>query len=178
MRTCILVIIAVFAAGCARGRGEALETYTSQRHGFTVQRPAEWHLVETDDGRRAWFLPAPVPPGQTPETSATEFVVVMTRPEAGPLPESEVRRLAMSLLAMHGVSGFQRTPASTDAEAWYRFELTGSTRGAEWASLGLLVTGPRRIVYLVCASPLATWRERQKVCEEIIRSFAPGDLAR
>jgi hypothetical protein len=152
--------------------------YTSERHGFTVKRPAGWRLVETDDGRRTWFLPAPVPADQTPEGSATEFVAVMTRPEAGPLPESEVRRLAMSLLAMHGVSGFQRTPAGTDAEVWYQFELTGSTRGAEWASLGLLVTGPARMVYLVCASPLATWRERQKACEEIIRSFVPGDLAR
>lgn len=178
VRACLLTIIALLAAGCARGRGEALEPYTSERYGFTVQRPAGWHLVETDDGRRAWFLPAPVPPGQTPETSATEFVVVMTRPEAGPLPESEVRRLAMSLLPMHGVSGFQRTPAGTDTEVWYRFELTGSTRGAEWASLGLLVTGLGRIYYLVCASPLATWRERQKVCEAVIRSFAPGDLAR
>jgi hypothetical protein len=172
------VVIAVLATGCGPGRGDVLETYTSEPHGFRIQRPAGWHLVETDDGRSTWFLPSPVPAGQTPETWATEFVVVMTRTQAGPLPESEVRRLAMSLLPMHGVSGFERTLAGTETVVWYRFELTGSTRGAEWASLGLLVTGPQRMVYVVCASPLATWRERQKVCEEVIRSFAPGDLAR
>ena len=102
----------------------------------------------------------------------------MTRPEAGPLPESEVRRLAMTMLPMHGVSGFQRSPAGSDTIAWYRFELTGSTRGAEWASLGLLVTGPKRMLYLVCAGPLATWRERQKICEDALRSFTPGDLTK
>ncbi len=161
--------------GCSRP--PALEPYTSQAHGFTISRPSPWHYVESEAGRRIWFLPAALPAGATPETGATEFIVVMSREDPGPLPESEVRRLAMSLLLMHGVSGFLRTPASTDTVVWYRFELTGSTRGTEWASLGLLVTGPKRLHYVVCAGPLPTWRERQKLCDEILRSFKPGNLS-
>jgi hypothetical protein len=144
--------------GCSRAPG--LESYTSQANGFAISHPPSWHLVESEAGRRVWFLPAPLPEGATPETSATEFIVVMTRTQAGPLPEDEVRRLAMSLLLMHGVSGFQRTDASTEAVAWYRFELTGSTRATEWASLGLLITGRRRLYYVVCAGPLPAWRDR------------------
>ena len=161
--------------GC--GRPPALEPYTSQAYGFTISRPASWHDAESEAGRRVWFLPAVLPAGATPETVATEFIVVMSREDLGPLPENEVRRLAMSLLLMHGVSGFQRTAASTDTVAWYRFELTGSTRDSEWASLGLLVTGPKRLHYVVCAGPLSTWRERQKLCDEVLRSFKPGNLS-
>jgi hypothetical protein len=102
----------------------------------------------------------------------------MTQQMPGPLPEPDVRRMAMTLLPMHGVSGFLRTPASTDRLVWYRFELTGSTGGAEWASLGLLITGPARLHYVVCASPLPTWRDRQKVCDEVLKTFSPGDLSR
>lgn len=173
-----LVVVVALAAGCGRGRADALTVYASDRYGFSVNRPSGWHLVESDEGRSIWFLPAPLPPGQIPEATATEFVVVMTRVEKGPIPESEVRRLAMTLLPMHGVSGFQRRSDNSAAVDWYRFELTGSTRGAEWASMGILVTGARRTIYLVCASPLATWRERQKVCEEVLRSFVPGDLTK
>ncbi len=161
--------------GC--GRPPALEPYTSQAYGFTILRPSSWQYAESEAGRRVWFLPAALPTGATPETGATEFIVVMSREDPGPLPESDVRRLAMSLLLMHGVSGFQRTPASTDTIVWYRFELTGSTRSSEWASLGLLVTGPKRLHYVVCAGPLPTWRERQKLCDEVLRSFKPGNLS-
>lgn len=165
------------AAGCTRSAGLPLQPYVSAPHGFVVSRPTSWHLVETEEGQRIWFLPKPPPAGEVPEAQATEFIVVMTRTADGPLPEFEVRRLAMTLLPMHGVSGFQRTPESTERVAWYRFELTGSTRGREWASLGLLVTGPRRLHYAVCAAPLEAWRERQKLCEAVLRSFQPGDLA-
>jgi len=167
------------AAGCARtARTDAVQPYTSDRHGFTIERPGSWRPIETDEGRRIWFVPTPVPPGETPETSATEFIVVMTRPELGPLPENDVRRLAMSLLPMHGVSGFQRTDASTTQVVWYRFELTGSTRGREWASVGVLVTGAQRLQYAVCAAPLAEWRDRQKLCDRVLHSFTPGDLSK
>lgn len=172
----VLGVVAVM--GCSRAAVPALEPYTSEAHGFTITRPPSWHRVESERGRRVWFLPAPLPSGATPETGATEFIVVMSREASGPLPEGEVRRLAMSLLLMHGVSGFQRTSASTETVAWYRFELTGSTRSTEWASLGLLVTGPARMRYVVCAGPLPVWRERQKLCEEVLRSFIPGDLSK
>jgi hypothetical protein len=165
-------------AGCWLPQRPALEAYTSERHGFTISRPAPWQHVESENGERIWFLPERQASGEAPEASATEFIVVMTIEVPGPLPEYEVRRLAMTLLPMHGVSGFQRTPASTDAVAWYAFELTGSTRGTEWASLGLLVTGPRRMHYVVCAGPLPVWRDRQKLCDEVVRSFRPGDLTR
>lgn len=169
----------IIAAGCGRtARTDVVQRYASDRHGFSLERPDAWHTVETDDGRRIWFLPNPAPPGETPEATATEFIVIMTRPEQGPLPENEVRRLAMSLLPMHGVSGFQRTDASTDQVAWYRFELTGSTRGREWASVGVLITGPQRLHYVVCAAPLNEWRDRQKLCDRVLRSFTPGDLSR
>ncbi len=161
--------------GC--GRPPVLEPYTSQAYGFAISRPAAWRQAESEAGRRVWFLPAVLPAGVTPEMVATEFIVVMSREDLGPLPENEVRRLAMSLLLMHGVSGFVRTAASTDTVVWYRFELTGSTRGSEWASLGLLVTGPKRLHYVICAGPLPTWRERQKLCDEVLRSFKPGNLS-
>jgi hypothetical protein len=173
----MLVLILLSAiSGCARDRPQPLATYTSGAHGFTVARPAAWERAETDDGRRVWFLPATPPAGEDPEGHATEFVVVMTLEEPGPLPEAHVRQMALTLLPMHGVSGFVRTPESTEEVVWYRFELTGSTRGIEWASLGLLVTGPSRLHYAVCASPLATFRERQRICADVLRSFKPGDL--
>lgn len=175
----VTIIVASLAAGCGRGaRTETLQTYRSERRGFSLERPTSWVVVETDEGGRLWFLPQPLPSGQSPETAATEFVVVMTRPDPGPLPETEVRRLAMTLLPMHGVSGFQRTNASTAQVVWYRFELTGSTRGSEWASVGVLVTGPRRFHYVVCAAPLTEWRDRQKRCDRVLHSFAPGDLSK
>lgn len=178
MRRIVCILLAALAAGCAPSQSAALETYTSPEHGFSIARPARWSVTATDGGRRVWFLPAPLPPGATPETDATEFLVVMTQDVPGPLPETEVRRLAMSLLPMHGVSGFQQMPATTTVQAWYGFELTGSTRGIEWASAGLLVTGARRLHYVVCAAPLPVWRERQKTCDEALRSFRPGDLTR
>jgi len=175
----LTILAVILAAGCARApRTDTLQAYKSEVHGFALDRPASWRVVETDEGRRVWFLPQPTPPGETPETAATEFVVVMTRPELGPLAENEVRRLAMSLLPMHGVSGFQRTDASTDQVVWYRFELTGSTRGREWASVGVLITGPQRLQYVVCAAPLTEWRDRQKLCDRVLHSFAPGDLSK
>lgn len=166
------------AAGCARRASETLEPYASERHGFAISRPSTWARVETEDGNRVWFLPQALPAGDTPEAAATEFVVVMTRQEAGPLSEGDVRRLAMSLLPMHGVSGFTRTADSTEQVVWHRFELTGSTRAREWASVGLLVTGPQRLYYTVCAAPLPEWATKQKRCDAVLRSFRPGDLSR
>lgn len=174
----VAVLVTAGAAGCRRTAPETLEPYTSERHGFTITRPSSWQRVESEEGNRIWFLPEAPAAGETPELTATEFVVIMTRAEAGPLPEGEVRRLAMSLLPMHGVSGFQRTAESTDQVVWYRFELTGSTRGREWASVGLLVTGPQRLHYTVCASPLTEWSAKQKRCDAVLRSFRPGDLSK
>ncbi|MBI3997469.1 MAG: hypothetical protein HY355_00445 [Armatimonadetes bacterium] len=174
----LVLLSALALSGCSRQAGPTLVPYTSPEHGFTIARPSSWPQADTDQGRRVWFLPSPMSPNEYPENTATEFLVVMTRTEGGPLPENEVRRLAMTLLPMHGVSGFQRMGSSTDQVAWYRFELTGSTRGREWASVGLLVTGPQRLHYVVCAAPLSEWRTRQKLCDEMLRSFTPGDLTR
>lgn len=174
----LAVMLALAGAGCVRRASETLEPYTSERHGFVIARPSSWERVETEDGNRVWFLPQALTAGDTPEAGATEFIVVMTRREAGPLPEGEVRRLAMSLLLMHGVSGFARSPESTEQVVWHRFELTGSTRGREWASVGLLVSGPQRLQYGVCAAPLSEWATKQKRCDAVLRSFRPGDLSR
>jgi hypothetical protein len=165
-------------SGCGRAQAPTVETYTSERFGYSLAAPTGWNREETDQGRRTWFLPRPLPEGQTPEGQATEFVVVMAEERPGPLTEGEIRRLAMTLLPMHGVSGFQRTDQTTDATAWYRFELTGSTAGTEWASMGFVVSGTKQLRYLVCAAPLPRWREQQKLCDQILRSFQPGDLTR
>ena len=180
VRLAAIVALAVVAgaAGCTRRATETLEPYTSERHGFAIVRPSTWVRVETEDGNRVWYLPQALAGGDTPEVGATEFIVVMTRQEAGPLSEADVRRLAMSLLPMHGVSGFTRTADSTEQVVWHRFELTGSTRGREWASVGLLVTGPQRLYYTVCAAPLPEWATKQKRCDAVLRSFRPGDLSR
>jgi hypothetical protein len=170
--------VLLMLAGCTRSAPLPLETYSSERYGFSLSVPTGWQRVETDQGRRTWFLPRPLPDGQTPEGQATEFIVVMAEERPGPLSEGEIRRLAMTLLPMHGVSGFQRTDQTTDTMAWYRFELTGSTAGAEWASMGFLVSGKAQIRYLVCAAPLPRWREQQKLCDQILRSFKPGDPGR
>jgi hypothetical protein len=168
---------AALTAGCG-GVAPRLASYVSPQFGYTVPHPAAWHRVETDGGRRVWFLPQAPPAAQPPEQTAVDFLVVMTRDDPGPLPEIDVRRLAMSLLPMHGVSGFQRAPRGNEEIAWYRFELTGATGGREWASVGLLVTGPKRLHYVVCAGALERWRTAQKVCDEVLRGFVPGDLSR
>ncbi len=175
---CLAAVVALSVAGCERRAGETLAPYTSERHGFVLTRPASWERVESEGGNRVWFLPRALQAGDTPEGGATEFIVVMTRQDPGPLPEGEVRRLAMSLLPMHGVSGFARTPESTEQIAWHRFELTGSTRGREWASVGILVTGSQRLHYAVCAAPLPEWTSKQKRCDAVLRSFRPGDLSK
>ncbi|MDR7481055.1 MAG: hypothetical protein QN183_09135 [Armatimonadota bacterium] len=172
-----LLAAAAVAAGCGGRNAQRLAPYVSPRFGFALSHPAAWHRVEADGGRHVWFLPQTLPEGQLPEQAAIDFLVVMTRDDPGPLPEPEVRRLAMSLLPMHGVSGFQRTHSS-DEVAWYRFELTGATAGREWASVGLLVTGPKRLHYVVCAGALTHWRTAQKLCDEVLRGFRPGDLTR
>jgi hypothetical protein len=168
-----LVVAALLVVSCSRP-GFTLQPYTSERFGFTIATPSTWTRVETQEGQRQWFLPAAPEGSALPETTAAEFIVVMSLDEPGPLSESDVRRLAMSLLPMHGVSGFQRMATSTAEVTWYRFELTGSTRGQEWASVGLLVSGPRRLHYVVCAAPLSAWRARQKTCDDVLRSFIPG----
>ena len=97
-RRILLLSALIVLAGCTRAQPQRLEPYTSAAHGFTMSRPSGWQQAVTDEGRRLWFLAGPLAPGETPETAATEFVVVMTQQMAGPVPEPEVRRLAMSLL--------------------------------------------------------------------------------
>ncbi len=172
----LIATITVAGAGCGRPSA-TLAPYTNERFGFVISAPASYQRVETQEGYRQWFLPTALPAGEFPETVAADFIVVMSLDQPGPLSENEVRRLAMTLLPMHGVSGFQRMASSTSEVAWYHFELTGSTAGREWASVGLLITGPQRLHYVVCAAPLADWRLRQKLCDDVLRSFKPGTLA-
>jgi len=177
-RRVVVALIAVLAAAAAAcGRPSAtLAPYTNERFGYVISTPSSYRRIDSQEGRRQWFLPAALPAGDVPEMRAADFIVVMSLDQPGPMPENDVRRMAMTLLPMHGVSGFQRMASSTSEIIWYHFELTGSTAGREWASVGLLITGPQRLHYVVCAAPLADWRQRQTLCDDVLRSFKPGPL--
>src|SRR5438552_332267 len=82
------------------------------------------------------------------------------------------------LLPVQGVSGFQQDARTTTQALWYKFEVTGTSAGREWASVGVLVSGDVRYHIAVCAKPLQQWRSGQKQCDEVIRTFQPGNLNR
>jgi len=115
------------------------------------------------------------PPAPAPQ-SAAEFLLVLTDAQPGPLSDDEARQLGLNLLPIHGVSGFRRFKEEQGA-VWHRFEVTGTSRGQEWASVGLLVTGKQAFHYVVCAKPLDRWRDGQKECDEILKTFRPGPLS-
>ena len=95
----------------------------------------------------------------------------------GGATEASLRRIVFALLPIHGVSGFQQDPRTTADTLWFKFEVTGSSGGVEWASIGVAAAGAARTQVAVCAKPLPAWREGQKQCDEVIRSFQPGSLA-
>ncbi|HET6781100.1 MAG TPA: hypothetical protein VFH67_03285 [bacterium] len=150
-----------------------MERQQDSRYGFTITRPSAW--VRVEEGQSAVRF---VPPGHAERsTSAPEFVLVQTSPSGGILNDGDIRRAVFSLLSVHGVSGFQQDARTSPQVLWYKFEVTGATEGTEWASVGLVASGPRRYQVAVCAKPLDRWRDGQKQCDEIIRSFQPGNLS-
>ena len=165
-----LAVLGLFAA-CARPPG--LATFSSERRGFSIAYPTGWEIVRLTEDARVWFLP----PGaaRTPRSSA-EFLFVLTEEQAGPLGDDEARQRGLSLLPIHGVSGFRRFKEEQEA-VWHRFEVTGSAQGADWASVGLLVSGKKTLQYVVCAKPLDRWRDGQKQCDEILKTFRAGPLS-
>lgn len=116
-----------------------------------------------------------VPPG-SPEGSA-EFISIFSVKAPSGNTEPEIRRQVFALLPIHGVSGFQQDARTTADVLWFRFEVTGSSGGTEWASVGVVAAGKTRMQVAVCAKPLRQWRQGQRQCDDVIRSFRPGDLS-
>lgn len=165
-------LLALAASACQPRATGALTEERDDRFGFTLKRPAGWVRVAEGD-TTVWFVP---PADADRATSTAEFIVLYTFPAGGMLTDAEIRRQVFSLLPVHGVSGFQQDPRSTPDALWYKFEVTGATDGVEWASVGVVASGPRRFHVTVCAKPLDRWRTGQKLCDEVIRSFQPGTL--
>lgn len=173
MRLPVVVVIAVVlaVAGCSRRPGPpALVEYRDEQHGFALRLPDGWQPAEGTAEFETRFLP----PGTAGDA---EFITVLSLASPGGASETEIRRLVFGALPIHGVSGFQQDPRTTAEILWYKFEVTGSSGGTEWASVGVAAAGPARTQIAVCAKPLPQWREGQAQCDEVIRSFGPGDLA-
>ncbi len=168
--------VALGIAACARP--PVYGTFTSPSQKFSIAYPQGWEIVKQGEDARVWFLP----PGSTadrdaPHLSTPEFLLVFTETSPGPLTDDQARQVGLNLLPIHGVSGFRRIKEEKGV-IWHRFEVTGiSGGGREWASVGLLVTGPKAFHYVVCAKPLDKWRDGQKQCDEILRTFKPGPLS-
>lgn len=172
---CGLLLLLAPLAGCGQ-RGPAYETYTHPQLGFSIAYPRGWEVVERSEEGRVWFVPPGlVGEGEVPHLETASFLAVFTLDVPGPVSDDEARRLGLSLLPIHGVSGFRRF-RNDGGVAWHRFEVTGASRGGEWASVGLLVSGRERVRYVVCARPLGEWRQAQKSCDEILTTFRPGPL--
>ncbi len=169
----LLALCLLALSGCARP--PAYVTFTSEAQGFTLRYPSGWQVVRGERDERVWFLPPGAPKGDAPHLTSGEFLLVFTIAQPGPLGDDEARRVGLRLLPIHGVSGFRRFREAGGAQ-WHRFEVTGTSQGSEWASVGLLVTGPSALRYVVCAKPLERWRDGQKQCDEILTTFSPGRL--
>ena len=169
----LLALCLLALSGCTQPPGAA--TFTSEAQGFTVSYPAGWQIVQAEKDERVWFLPPGAPQSDPPHLAASEFLLVFTVAQPGPLSDDEARRTGLRLLPIHGVSGFRRFREEQGVR-WHRFEVTGTSQGSEWASVGLLVTGASTVRYVVCAKPLGRWRDGQKSCDEILTTFTPGRL--
>lgn len=165
-----LLVAALTAAGC-QTPGPVPLVEQRDATGFVILVPTDWKVLKTDDGRTTRY----VPPGASPET-ASEFIAVLVRKLPGPLDDPAVRRLVFSSLPIHGVSGFLQDPRSTPDARWDRFDVTGSSGGVEWASVGAVVSGAATTYLVVCAKPFDKWRDGQKQCDEVVRTFQPGKL--
>ena len=155
--------------GACTAPAPAILIETHDERGFTVRHPEKWTEVRRDEA--VWFAPDA---DRVPDVA--EFIVVATRASSGKLDDTAIRQVVFNLLPIQGVSGFQQD-ARTNAQAlWYKFEVTGASAGQEWASVGVLVSGEARYHVVVCAKPLRQWRDGQKECDAVIRTFQPGNL--
>jgi hypothetical protein len=168
----VFVLIGALILTACRGREEA--QLTEQRDdvtGFVVRTPPDW-ARSVDSGGRTRF----VPPGTPVPEASSEFIAVFVTDISGPLDEPGVRRLVFSALTIHGVSGFLQDSRTSPEARWDRFELTGTSGGVEWASVGVAVSGAGKTYIVVCAKPFDKWRDGQKQCDEVIKTFQPGKL--
>lgn len=171
MRVWVLGVAAVLATACGRPAPPLVE-YRDPDGAFAVRHPAGWTSVRSGDRWRT----GPPPAGGI--ANPAEFVLVVTRPAEGQLDDPAIRQVVFELLPIHGVSGFQQDGRTTPAVRWYKFEVTGAAGEQEWASVGAVASGAARYYVVVCAKPLAKWRDGQRQCDEVIRSFQPGDFNR
>ncbi len=170
--TAAAVVGVLLLAGC-QPRGAPLVDQRDARTGFVVRVPSDWTRSITEDGLHVRF----VPPGAPSPEASSEFIAVFIAEAPGPLDEPAARRLVFSSLPIHGVSGFVQDPRTTTALRWEKFEVTGSSAGVEWASVGVVVSGAARTYLLICAKPFDKWRDGQKQCDEIVKTFQPGKVS-
>lgn len=173
-RLLVVISLALSATGCARApSAPALAEYRDEQYGFVIRHPSEWQRASRGQGAALWVVP-PELAGQPEE--AAEFIAVFTESLQRRPDDAEIRRVVFSVLSVHGVSGFRQDTRTTAQTLWYKFEVTGTSNGTEWASVGVVTAGSARAHVAVCAKPLDRWREGQKQCDEVIRSFQPGKL--
>jgi len=163
----VAIASVLILAACARPQSPLTEFHDPE-FGFTVRYPPGWASIRRAEA--VWF----VPPDRTPE--AGEFIQVVTRPADAQLDNAAIRRAVFEQLSIHGVSGFQQDARTTQRVRWYKFEVTGSSGGLEWASVGAVSAGDARYHLIVCAKPLAQWRDGQRQCDEVVKTFQPGPL--
>lgn len=169
----ILIFATSLVTGCGRTAGPPLVEYRDKPSGFIVQYPSGWAKADTD-GSVVRFVP---PEAAGAAGDAAEFVAVFTFPATQKLTDPEIRRQVFTLLPVHGVSGLQQDPRTTAETLWYKFEVTGTSGGVEWAAVGIVASSSARFHVAACAKPLPKWRAGQKQCDEVIRTFQPGNLS-
>ena len=172
-RVTVLAILALaLVPACNRPpAAPAFVDYSDEQTGFAIRHPAGWVRDAAGAPGEQRFVPP-----QSTAGAPAEFISVFTVTSEGGATEASLRRIVFALLPIHGVSGFQQDPRTTADTLWFKFEVTGSSGGVEWASIGVAVGGASRTQVAICAKPLPAWREGQKQCDEVIRSFQPGSL--
>lgn len=170
VRLSLTVVALLLLGACGRLAPHPLVELHDDRFGFTVRYPRGWTQVRRQDA--VWF----VPPGAAQVPDVGEFITVVTGSPGTQLDESAIRRTVFELLPIQGVSGFQQDSRTASQTVWYKFEVTGTSGGQEWASVGVLVTGAVRYRLVACAKPLQVWRDGQRQCDEVVKTFQPGNL--
>src|SRR3989304_4462293 len=133
----LVILLGAVALAAACARPPAFASFTSERQKFSIAYPRGWEIVPGAGDAPVSVLP---PGAGGPPQSAVEFLLVLTDAQPGPLSDDEARQLGLNLLPIHGVSGFRRFKEEQGA-VWHRFEVTGTSRGPEGASVGLLGAG-------------------------------------
>ncbi|MGH2398415.1 MAG: hypothetical protein ACRDF6_01100 [bacterium] len=164
---------ALLLAACSRPPAPLTFTeYRDELRGFSISHPSEWQRAAGAADAEVRFAPR----AAGAQAGGAEFISVFSVQSPSGNTESEIRRQVFALLPIHGVSGFQQDARTSAEVLWFRFEVTGSSAGTEWASVGAVAAGKARMQVAVCAKPLPQWRQGQRQCDEVIRSFRPGDL--